>query len=70
MVAMAKSQRKKPNRSPSYQIAARIDPTYEAKIEQIKEKAHPFTPTLAQIVERGIDLVLAEVEKKETDKKE
>ncbi len=63
MVAMAKQKPKpKPNRKPSWMLAVRIDPELESKVAAYQDR-QKFRPTLAQVVERGIQLVLDEEKK-------
>jgi len=63
MVAMAKQKPKpKPNRKPSWMLAVRIDPELEALIAAYQGR-QKFRPTLAQVVERGLQLVLEEEKK-------
>jgi len=65
MVIMAKPKKpaSKPNRSPSWKVFVRVPLDLEEPI-----KAHmarqPYAPSLAQIVERGLRLVLEEERKR------
>jgi hypothetical protein len=63
-MAKQKPARKPPNRSPSWKVTARIAPELEALVEAYRERQRPYSPTIAQIVEHGLRLVLEEERKR------
>ena len=59
MVAMAKKPKQKQARTPAWAVNVRLDPELEALIAAYQDR-QTYRPTLAQVVERGLRLVLDE----------
>jgi hypothetical protein len=53
---------KKPERSPSWKVFARLDPALEAEVEAYRE-SFEYPPTLSKVIERGLRLLLTEHKK-------